>query len=65
MAWEIFRAVIVGGIPVAVFTFLVVQWSIASGRMERLSAARDLQVTAGWGDVLWGKLARLLRRQDR
>ena len=42
MAWEILRAIIVGGIPVAVFTFLIVQWSIASGRMDRLSGAENL-----------------------
>ena len=42
MILETLRAAIIGGIPVAVFTFLAVQWTIASGRMERFSDAREL-----------------------
>lgn len=40
---EFLRAVLVGGVPVALFTFLVVQWSISSGRLERLADSGNLQ----------------------
>jgi hypothetical protein len=43
MLWEILKAIFVGGIPVAIFTFLVVQWSIVSGRMDKLSGTQGLE----------------------
>ena len=43
MVQEIIRAVLLGAIPVAVFTFAILQWSIASGRMKRFTGEEDLQ----------------------
>ena len=43
MIWEIVRAAVIGGLPVAVFTFVIVQWAVASGRMARLSASGNLR----------------------
>jgi hypothetical protein len=43
MAFEIFRAIIMGALPVATFTILVLQWSIASGRMEPLDGKGNLR----------------------
>jgi len=34
---------VLAAVPVALFTFLVLQWSIASGRMRKFSAEEDLQ----------------------
>lgn len=36
-------AILFGGLPVAVFTFLVLQWSIASGRLERFGDSAELK----------------------
>jgi hypothetical protein len=44
MVLEIFRAVLLGTIPVAVFTFVVLQWSITSGRMKKFAGGEDLQL---------------------
>ena len=44
MVLEIFRAVLLGTIPVAVFTFAILQWSITSGRMKKFSGEEDLQL---------------------
>ena len=43
MVTEIARAIVLAAVPVALFTFLVLQWSIASGRMRKFSAEEDLQ----------------------
>ena len=43
MVIEIIKAIIMGGLPVALFTFLIVQWSIASGRMEPFNDEDGLQ----------------------
>ena len=40
---EAIRAAILGALPVACFTFLTVQWLIASGRLPKFSDAKDLQ----------------------
>jgi hypothetical protein len=40
---EAIRAAAMGALPVACFTFLTVQWAIASGRMPKFSDAKDLQ----------------------
>jgi len=37
MIAEIIRAALMGAMPVAAFSFLLIQWSIASGRLERPS----------------------------
>ena len=42
MVLEIVRAVIYGAIPVALFTFLILQWSIASGRLSRFDSRENL-----------------------
>jgi hypothetical protein len=42
MVQEIMRAVIYGAMPVAFFTFLILQWSIASGRLSRLDRGENL-----------------------
>ena len=39
---EAIRAVFLGAIPVALFTFLILQWSIASGRMSKFSGEEKL-----------------------
>lgn len=43
MIGESIRAILLGGLPVAVFTFLVLQWSIASGRLEVFADSQELQ----------------------
>ena len=43
MLLEIIRAVLLGALPVALFTFIVLQWSVASGRMNRFSDGKDLR----------------------
>ncbi len=43
MIGEIIRAVIIGSLPVAIFTFLVLQWSIASGRLSRFEDSDALE----------------------
>lgn len=43
MFWEILRAIFIGGLPVAIFTFAVVQWSVVTGRMDRLSGTQHLE----------------------
>lgn len=40
---EAIRAAILATLPVACFTFLTVQWLIASGRLPKFSNAKDLQ----------------------
>jgi hypothetical protein len=40
---EAIRAAAMGALPIACFTFLTVQWAIASGRMSKFSDAKDLQ----------------------
>jgi hypothetical protein len=40
---EAIRAAVLGALPVACFTFLIVQWSIVSGRLPKFSDAKDLQ----------------------
>jgi hypothetical protein len=42
MVLEIVRAVIYGTMPVAFFTFLILQWSIASGRLNRFDSGESL-----------------------
>ena len=42
MALEIFRAVFLGGLPVAILTFTILQWFIASGRMGKFTDEKDL-----------------------
>lgn len=43
MALELIRAALLGAAPVAVFTFLILQWSISSGRLSRFADEKDLQ----------------------
>lgn len=43
MIGESIRAILFGGLPVAVFTFLVLQWSIASGRLRRFEDSKGLE----------------------
>ena len=43
MVFEIVRAVICGTMPVALFTFLILQWSIASGRLNRFDSEGGLR----------------------
>ncbi|MCZ6516534.1 MAG: hypothetical protein O6763_03495 [Gammaproteobacteria bacterium] len=43
MVLEVFSAVLLGAIPVALFTFAILQWSIASGRMKKFVGEEDLQ----------------------
>jgi hypothetical protein len=40
---ETIRAAALGALPIACFTFLTVQWAIASGRIPKFSDAKDLQ----------------------
>lgn len=40
---EIIRASILGALPVAGFTFLLLQWSIVSGRLDKFIDGKDLQ----------------------
>lgn len=40
---DIIRALLFAGVPVAAFTFLVLQWSIASGRLGRFDGSKDLE----------------------
>lgn len=42
LIFEAIRAVILGAAPVACFTFLVLQWSIANGRLSKFSDHKDL-----------------------
>lgn len=41
MIWEIFRSFFIGLVPVGLFTFLIMQWSISSGRMQRFDKDKD------------------------
>lgn len=43
MFGEIIRATILGALPVACFTFLTLQWSIASGRLPKFTDKKDLK----------------------
>jgi len=40
---DIFRALLFASVPVAAFTFLVVQWSIVSGRLSRFDDSKGLE----------------------
>ncbi len=42
MFLEIIRALLLGALPVAIFTFLTLQWSIASGRLPKFTDKKDL-----------------------
>jgi hypothetical protein len=42
MVLEIVRAGTFGAVPVAFFTFLILQWSIASGRLNRFDSEKNL-----------------------
>jgi hypothetical protein len=42
MALEIVRAAFYGALPVAFFTFIILQWSIASGRLNRFKNDENL-----------------------
>ena len=42
MVLEIVRASVYGMLPVAFFTFLILQWSIASGRLSRFDSGENL-----------------------
>lgn len=42
MVFEIVRAAVYGAMPVAFFTFLILQWSIASGRLRRFDSGENL-----------------------
>lgn len=43
MFLEIVRAAIFSALPVAIFTFLTLQWSISTGRMEKFSDEKELK----------------------
>lgn len=43
MIGEIIKAALMGTAPVAAFTFLILQWSIASGRMDAFEGEESLQ----------------------
>ena len=43
MELELIRAALLGAAPVAFFTFLILQWSITSGRLSRFDDEKDLQ----------------------
>ena len=43
MIGDSIRAILFGGVPVAAFTFLVLQWSIASGRLSRFDDSKGLE----------------------
>jgi len=43
MIFEIFKASLMGALPVAAFTFLILQWSVASGRIDAFESDKDLQ----------------------
>jgi len=43
MIFEIFKASLLGALPVAAFTFLMLQWSVASGRIDAFKSGKDLQ----------------------
>jgi hypothetical protein len=43
MELELIRAALLGAAPVALFTFLILQWSITSGRLSRFEDEKDLQ----------------------
>lgn len=43
MVLEIIRAGLLGALPVALFTFAMLQWSIASGRMNTFTGEKALQ----------------------
>jgi hypothetical protein len=42
MVLEVVRASVYGALPVAFFTFLILQWSIASGRLRRFDKGENL-----------------------
>lgn len=43
MFQEIIRATIIGALPIAIFTFLTLQWSISSGRLGKFTDQKDLK----------------------
>jgi len=43
MVLDIIKAVFLGGLPVAIFTFVIFQWAVASGRMTAFANAKELQ----------------------
>lgn len=43
MFFELVRAAIFGALPVGVFTFLTLQWSISSGRLGKFTDKKDLK----------------------
>ena len=43
MVFEILKAVFLGALPVMVFTFLILQWSIRSGRLQAFNGEASLQ----------------------
>lgn len=43
MVIEIIRALILGALPVAAFTYLVLQWSVASGRLAPFTDEKSLE----------------------
>lgn len=42
MALDIIRAILIGALPVALCTFVILQWSISTGRMSRFSGTEGL-----------------------
>jgi hypothetical protein len=40
---DIARAILIGALPVAIFTFVSLQWLIASGRLEKFTDREDLK----------------------
>jgi len=43
MFLDIIRAIILGAFPVAIFTFLTLQWAISSGRLDKFSNNKGLK----------------------
>jgi hypothetical protein len=43
MFTDIILAALLGALPVALFTFMIMQWSIASGRMEKFDGEKNLR----------------------
>ncbi|MBL4836550.1 MAG: hypothetical protein JKY34_03145 [Kordiimonadaceae bacterium] len=43
MILDIVKAILLGAVPVALFTFLTLQWSIATGRLNKFSDKDDLK----------------------
>jgi hypothetical protein len=67
---EAIRAIALGALSIACFTFLTVQWSIVSGRLPKFSDAKDLQAhykkirkdAKEKGDEAWQFLANGLQK---